>query len=345
MNGYVLHGPRDVRLESRSAPEVTPDDVLVKVSRAGICGSDIHYYTQGHAGAFVPKAPFVLGHEFSGVVVKTGAAVKNFRDGDRITVEPSIACGTCRYCRAGRYNLCSNMKFLGSASSYPHLDGGFAEYVMAPERNCFHLPDTIDDTVGALIEPLAVGTHAVMRAGSVAGKTLLITGAGTIGQSIMTVARALGATRIAVSDVDEYCLEFSSKHGADLAINPTRENFGPRAAEFAPFGFDVVFEASGSPAALSQALELVGRGGTLVQIGTQPSEVTLPANLTMSKEIQIVGSFRYAHAFPIVLDLLNSGSISVAHLVTHTFAFDKLVEGLETAVAGKNVIKVQVEIG
>lgn len=192
MKGYVLHGKNDIRLETREIPILTEGSVLIRATRSGICGSDIHYFSDGYIGRFVPRAPFVLGHEVIGRVVEVAEGVDELSVGDRVVVEPCFPCGKCHACRTGRYNLCGDMRIIGSAGSFPHLDGGFAQFVTAPELNCFRVPESITDELGALVEPLAVGVHAAVRAGELAGRRILITGGGSIGQAVMAAVRAFG---------------------------------------------------------------------------------------------------------------------------------------------------------
>lgn len=342
MRAWVLHGARDLRMENRPQPAAAPLSVVVRVARAGICGSDIHYYEDGRVGDFVLKTPFVLCHEFAGVVAERGAEVSTLSVGDRVVVDPTIPCRVCPACRRGRSNLCTNMRVFGSAASVPHLDGGFQEYVAVPASCCHRLPESVDDAVGALVEPLAVAAHAITRAGGVAGMRVLITGAGAIGQAVLTVARAMGAARIAVSDPVPFARSFALEHGADRAFDPSSPAAPAEMAAGAPGGFDVGFEASGSPRALRQAIESCARGATIVQIGTLPSDCSLPANLVMSKELSLLGSFRFANVFEKVLDLLAGGRISAGHLVTNVFPLAELPSAVETAALKGSAIKVQV---
>ena len=343
MKAYVLHGPTDMRYEDRPVATVGPNDVLIRVRRTGICGSDVHYYSHGQIGDFVPKEPFALGHEFAGETAELGSEVSGISVGDRIAVDPQLPCGECRFCRSGRYNLCPNMRFFGSASCYPHIDGGFGEFVAVPAPNCYVLPDGLDYGYAAMLEPLTIATHAVMRAarnGGIAGKRVLITGAGTIGQLVLLVARAYGASAIAVSDVEEFPREFALRSGADFAFDPRNDELGRYAADDT---IDVVIEVSGSPIALAQTLRLVGRGGTVVQVGTQPASVELPVNLIMSKELTVVGSFRSAHVIQPALDLAASGRINLQPAISAVYPFSQFQEAMDAAVAKDHVIKVQVE--
>jgi len=339
MQAYVLHGSKDLRLEERPKPELGSRDVLIDVKRVGICGSDVHYYLDYRIGDFVPQRPLVLGHEFSGDVAAVGTDAESFTVGDRVTAEPSIECRRCGYCRAGRYNLCENLRFIGTAATIPHIDGAFAEQLIVPERNCHRLDERLSYGAGALVEPLAVGAHGVMRAGPLAGVPVLITGGGTIGQMVLAMARVVGATDITMADIDPHAREFSLGHGAAAAFDPRDE---AAAAEQTARGFGAVFEASGSPAALSFAYRAAARGGRIVQIGTQPAEVTVPANLVMSKELTVIGSLRYAHVYPLVLDLMTSGRIEVDELITAVYPYVEMQNAMDRAVAKQAIVKVQV---
>ena len=343
MKAYVLHGVKDLRYGDRPVADVDSGSVLVRVRRTGICGSDVHYYTHGSIGGFYPKEPFALGHEFAGEIDRIGDQVSTVEVGDRVAIDPQLPCGVCEQCRGGRYNLCPNMRFFGSASCFPHIDGGFAQYVAVPERNCFTLPEGLDYGYAAMLEPLTVATHAVMRAsvaGGVAGRNVLITGAGTIGQLVLLVARAFGASFISVSDVEEFPRTFALESGADRAFDPREDDL----AEFSKReAIDLIIEVSGAPVALAGAYHLVRKGGTIVQVGTQPDTVELPANLIMSKELTVLGSFRSAHVIKIALDLAASGRIDLGRTISSVFPFSRLQDAMNAAVEKRNVIKVQVE--
>lgn len=343
MEAFVLHGIEDLRKEERTEPTVGDDDVLIRIRRTGICGSDVHYYSHYRIGDFIPQAPLVLGHEFAGDVVKVGKNVGAFSEGDRVTAEPSIECRNCAYCRSGRYNLCTNMRFCGTAATVPHIDGGFGEYVSMPARNCYLLPENLDYGAGALVEPMAVGAYGVMRAGNIAGKRVLITGGGTIGQMVLASARMVGAGEITVADPDGFAREFSLNHGASAAVDPTESGIAERL--FRDGGYEVLFEAAGNPRALEFCYRVAARGATMVQVGTQPESVTLPINLLMSKELSVYGSFRYAHVYPMVLDWMATGKVALDDLISVVYPYDDFQGAMDRAVEKRNVIKVQVEQG
>jgi L-idonate 5-dehydrogenase len=227
MQAYVLFGKQDMRLEQRERPHPQAGQVLIQFGYGGICGSDMHYYFKGANGDFVVKHPFVLGHEVSGTVIETGPEVTKLKPGDRVAINPNLPCGKCLFCRQGRENLCPKVRFWGSASTMPHTDGAYQEYVSAEERQCCAFPADFDLSIAAMAEPLAIG-HSVNRAGSLLGKSVLVAGAGTIGALILLVARAMGAKTIAVTDILDERLQRARQCGADLTINVGQESPGPR---------------------------------------------------------------------------------------------------------------------
>lgn len=345
MRAFLLHGAEDLREEEVTCPRPGPGEALIRVSRAGICGSDLHYFSHGRCGNFIPTRPFILGHEFAGEVAALGEGVHGLEPGDRVAVDPSQPCGHCKLCRRGRYNLCPEMRYFGSASVDPPINGCFAEFIVAPARNCLRLPEHFESSWGAMLEPLSVAAHAVMRSGGVAGKSVLITGGGTIGQMILKVAIAFGASGVVVSDLKPFARGFAREQGAVGAIDPTDADVAGQAGAFAPDGFEVVFEASGAPRALTQAIEMSGRGATVVQVGTLPDGVTIPANRLLTRELQYLASWRFANVFPMVVDLIEAGRIDVRPLVSRTFEFGQLPEAMVYAGNAEESIKVQIAMG
>lgn len=340
----VLHGQEDIRLETRDMPRVGPDSALVRIRRVGICGSDVHYFEHGRAGSFVPKRPFVLGHEGAGEVAEVGAGVTDLTTGTRVAIDPSQPCHRCRYCRSGRYNLCAAMRFLGSASTDPHVDGVFCEYIAVPAGNCSRIPAGMTFAQAALVEPITIAMHALKRAGPIAGASVAIMGGGTIGQLALVVARAFGAFPVTVTEVLDERRALAKTLGADAAWNPADPSFAEQARTVSADGFDVVVEASGSPAGLDQSIELARRGGTIVVVGTLPAEVTLAANRIMTKELQVVGSFRSANVFDEAVRLASSRRVSVEPLITSVLPFSSINEAMRLAMARGSVMKVQLEV-
>jgi L-idonate 5-dehydrogenase len=343
MKAFMLHGEKDLRKHDLPLPAVAPGQVLVRVKRAGICGSDIHYYSHGKIGSFIPKRPFVLGHEFAGEVVSAGDAAGAALVGQRVTVDPSIPCGDCKHCSSGRYNLCRNMRFYGSASCDPHIDGGFAEYTVAPAKNCFIVPDSLGWGEAAMIEPLSVVVHAARRAGDITGHSVLVTGGGAIGQLMALVARAFGASQVVMSDIAAYPRDLALHLGADAVLDAKEADFVQQATALTNGGFDFVFEASGSPYALAQAIAAADRGATIVQVGTLPTPVTAPFNSIMAKELNFLGSFRFAHVFATALDLAVTKKVNLTALISTVLPLSDMQKAMDLAVGKNEVVKVQIE--
>jgi L-idonate 5-dehydrogenase len=343
MKAFLLHGERDLRAHDIDLPAVPAGHVLLRVKRAGICGSDMHYYAHGKIGSFVPKRPFVLGHEFAGEVVSAGDGVGPALIGQRVTVDPSIPCGDCKHCNSGRYNLCRNMRFYGSASCDPHIDGGFAEYTVAPAKNCFIVPDSLGWGEAAMIEPLSVVVHAARRAGDITGCRVLVTGGGAIGQLMALVARAIGASQVVMSDIATYPRDLALRLGADAALDAKDADFEQQATALTNGGFDFVFEASGSPYALAQAIAAADRGATIVQVGTLPTPVTAPLNSIMAKELNFLGSFRFANVFATALDLAVTKKVNLTALISAVLPLSDMQKAMDLAVGKNEVVKVQIE--
>jgi L-idonate 5-dehydrogenase len=343
--GAVLHGAKDLRLESLPQPDLLPGQVLLRVRQAGICGSDLHYYQHGFCAAFVPTRPFVLGHELIADVLATATDVTAPVVGARVVVNPARHCGFCGYCQSGRGNLCRETIMLGSASTKPPTDGAFAQFVVVRADQCFPAPAGLDDGLGALIEPLAVALHAVKRAGTVSGKAVLVAGGGPIGLLVALTSRAAGALPVVVSDIVAERREIALKLGVDAVLDPASPALAAEVRSLAGEGFDVTFEASGAARALRQAFDLVRPGATIVQLGTLGTQdVPLPANQLMVREIQFVGSFRYGNVFEEAIRLAASGRVNLHPLISQVLPLARISEAMELAASKANVLKVQIKI-
>ena len=345
MLAAVLHDLKDLRIDERPVPELEPGKVLVRVRRGGICGSDVHYFQEGRFGSFAVTAPFVLGHEITGEVVAAADGVLTPAVGQRVVVNPARQCGHCDYCRAGRGNLCRNTRMLGSASTKPPTNGGFSQWLLVGAEQCFAVPPQVDDGLGAMMEPFAVALHALKRAGSVAGKQVIVTGGGPIGLLVLIAARACGATMIALSDPVAERRQMALKVGADSAFDPTEASFKDQVLALTGGGFEVLFEASGAPSALHQGFEVVRRGGTLVQIGVYLApELPVAMNELLVREFQLVGSFRYGNVWEEAIRLVTSGRVNLQPLISRVFPLRQAVEALELACAKTGVVKVQIDL-
>ena len=333
-----IHGAKDLRLEDDAAAELGPHDVEMRLGAGGICGSDLHYFQHGRVGAFVMREPLIPGHEVSGTVARIGAGVTRVKVGDKVAINPSHACGHCDYCNAGRLNLCRNMRFLGSASVYPHVQGMFRERFVMGERQLTPVTEAISLGELACAEPLSIGLHAVHRAGNLTGKTVLVTGGGTIGCMSVIAARLNGAAEIIVCDIAERPLEMAKRVGADRGIRSDQVG----EAELADIA-DVCIEAAGSPAALATCLKAARRGGRIVQVGTLPNDgVMFPANSIMARELDYVGAFRAAHAFDWAVQYLRTRRVDVRPLLSAQIPLSRSLEAFELAADRSRSTKVQV---
>jgi L-idonate 5-dehydrogenase len=333
-----IHAKEDLRIEPAEDPQIGPGQVLIRLGAGGICGSDLHYYFEGRNGSFVIREPLIPGHEASGVVARVGPGVTRVKPGDKIAVSPSHACGHCDYCREGREHLCRNMRFLGSASLYPHVQGMFCEYFVMGERQCYPVAGDISLGELAFAEPLAVALHAVNRGPALMGKSVLITGAGTIGCLAVIAARLAGSRQITVSDVLDRPLATATAVGADRTIRADRD-----ADALATPQFDVAYEVSGSFAALKACVASVKRGGTVVQVGTLPHEpLPFVVNEIMSKELDLKGAFRWGIEFDWAVDYLSSRRVDVRPLLSGQFPLQDAVKAFELAKDKTRSTKVQV---
>jgi L-idonate 5-dehydrogenase len=333
-----IHAKEDLRLDEFDTPAPAPGEVLLRLGAGGICGSDLHYYFEGRNGSFVVREPLIPGHEASAVVEAVGPGVTRVKKGDKVAVSPSHACGRCEGCRSGREQLCSNMKFVGSASLFPHVQGMFREYFVMAERQCY--PVAGDLTLGelAFAEPLAVALHTVHRGPDLMGKSVLVTGAGTIGCLTVMAARLAGARSITVSDILERPLAKAREAGADDTLRADRE--GDRLA--AP-QFDVCYEVSGSFAALKACVAAVKKGGVVVQAGTLPHEpLPFTVNEIMAKEIDLRGVFRWGIEFDWAVDYLSSRRVDVRPLLSGQYPLKDAVSAFAAAADKTRNTKVQV---
>ncbi len=338
----VIHAAQDLRLQDETPRELGPHDVMLKLGAGGICGSDLHYFKEGRVGAFVVREPLIPGHEASGVVDTVGSAVTRVKPGQKVAINPSHPCGKCDYCRAGRGNLCRNMFFLGSASVFPHAQGMFRERFVMGETQLTPI-DEPHISLGeiACAEPLSIGLHALHRAGSVLGETVLVTGGGTIGCMSIMAARLAGAAQVIACDVHDRALELAKTVGADRTVRTDKlspEEFAATLADIA----DVSIEAAGSPAALGTCLKATKRGGRIVQVGTLPLEIPFPANNIMSRELDYRGCFRAHLAFDWAVQAIRSRRVDVRPLISAQIPLSKSRDAFELALDRTRSTKVQV---
>lgn len=318
MIAAYLNGARNIELREEKIPEINDTQVLVNIKSIGICGSDIHYYEHGRIGPFIATEPLILGHESAGVVVKVGNKVKHIKEGTRVSLEPGVPCGRCENCKRGRYNLCPDIFFMASA---PHEHGAFREYIAYDANFIYPIPDNISFDEGAMMEPLAAAIFALRRADIKPGSSIVILGAGPIGLLIIQLARASGAIKIIVSDVNKTRLKLAEEFGATFVIDVSRTSLPDKIASLTyDHGADIVIEAAGHIETHKLCLEIAKRGGTIVFVGwTNESLIPLDVHKIGVKELDVRGMFRYCNTYPEAISLVSSGRVNVNKLITHKY--------------------------
>lgn len=342
MRSIVIHGAKDLRIDETATDPVGVGQVLVRIERGGICGSDLHYFNHGGFGAVRLREPMVLGHEVSGRVTALGEGVATLAIGDLVAVSPSRACRSCQYCLEGKPNHCLNMRFYGSAMPFPHIQGAFREELVADPSQCI-IANGLTAGEAAMAEPLAVCLHATRQAGEVLGKKVLITGSGPIGVLCVLAARRAGAAEIVVTDITDQTLAHARSAGADRTINTAvdRETMAGYAANKGYF--DVHMECSGAPAALASGVSALRPKGVLVQLG-MGGDMSVPMQAITVKELILKGSFRFHEEFETAVRLMQAGLINVKPLITHSVPLEQAQSGFYLASDRQQAMKVQIEL-
>ncbi len=344
MRSAKLTAIRTVEIFDEPMPEIRGDkDVLIKVKAVGICGSDVHYYTDGMIGSQVVKFPFTVGHEGAGIVEATGSAVTRVKPGDRIAIEPAMPCFGCDQCLAGRFNTCRKLKFLGCPGQ---AEGCLSEYIVMPETSCFPIPDSMNYEEASISEPLAIGYYAVKRSIPMKGKKIAILGAGPVGLCVLLSALEFGAAEIYVTDRLDYRLEMAMAMGAAWAANPDKADIVKGIYGACPEGMDCVFECCGQQSAMDQAVDLLKPGGRMMLIGIPATSerVSFKIDLIRRKELDIRNVRRQNECCQSALDFIASGKINVNLMVTHRFGLEDTGKAMET-VAGYSdgVVKAMID--
>lgn len=333
MRASVLTRAGEIRLQERAVPSPRADEVIVRVTAVGVCGSDVHFYRDGRLGDWVVDEPLVLGHESGGVVVATGTDVEPSRIGQRVSVEPQHPASASPEVLRGEYNLDPAMRFF----AVPGTDGAFQEYVAIQSPFAHAVPDAVSDHAAALLEPLSVAVAAVRKGAVGVGARVLITGAGPIGVVLAQVARAAGATDVLVTDVAPERRRSVLRFGATDALDPVAD-----AAQISRSAVDVYFDASGAAPAVRSGIEALRPGGRAVLVGMGAPEYPLPISQIQNKEILLTGTFRYANTWPAAIALVASGRVDLDAMVTGTFGLDHVQDALEST-ADPRTIKSVVE--
>jgi L-iditol 2-dehydrogenase len=330
MLAAVLHKAHDLRMEQVAKPTVQgPDDVLIRIGAVGVCGSDVHFLERGRIGNFVVEQPVILGHEAGGTVVEVGSAVKQFRSGDRVAIEPGRSCRKCEFCHRGEYNLCQEMIFLAA----PPVHGAFCEYLVWPADFLFALPDNVSLEEGAMCEPLSVGMWAASRAKVTPGDSVAVLGAGPIGLTALQAAAYFGATTIIVTDFVQFRLDAARRLGATHTVNLGEADAVEAIMDLTGGrGVDVSFECAGAIPSTQQCIHITRAGGTVQLVG-MPSvdSFELPVYDMIGKELNVGGLFRYRNCYPPSIAGIASGRIDVKSLITHRYPLAECPEAMAFA--------------
>jgi L-idonate 5-dehydrogenase len=341
MKAVVIHKAKDLRIEEREALQPGAGHVAVAIKRGGICGSDLHYYKHGGFGTIVLKEPMVLGHEVAGEIVALGHGVSALKIGQRVAVSPSLPCGVCIYCQKGQQNHCLDMRFYGSAMRMPHIQGAFQQQLVAEARQCHVIADGVSIEEAAFAEPFAVTLHAIVRAGSLAGKHVLVTGCGPIGVLAIAAAHLHGAQHIVATDISDFTLAMAHKMGAAQTVNVVNGTDAMAGYKANKGSFDVMIEASGNESALRMGLECLRPRGVLIQLGLG-GDISIPQNMIVSKEIEIRGSFRFHEEFALAVDLINTKRVDLKPLLTEVVPIEDAVRAFDLALDRSKAMKVQI---
>jgi L-gulonate 5-dehydrogenase len=319
----LLREPYQLELVDRPQPRPGPDEVVVRLRAAGICGSDVHGLAGEHPLMTLPR---VLGHELAGQIDAVGTQVTRVSIGDHVVVDPMLRCGQCRPCQLGRYNCCENLRVLGV-----HIDGGFAESIALPQGQVHVIPETLPWEMGALVEPLAVGAHGVARARVSDGDTVVILGAGTIGLAALLAAKR-HQVRAIVLDILDWKLERARELGADLVLNPaTQDGIEAVMAFTEGQGAEVVLEAAGSPVTVAASVNYVASAGRIGVIGITGREIPLYQSEFTRKEVDVLFSRNSLDQFPRVIGRIGRGKTDPRPLITHRFPFADAKRALQFA--------------
>ncbi len=336
----VVHGANDIRIESGPVAPARTDEALVAIAYGGICGSDLHYWQHGAAGESVLKAPMRLGHEASGTVVVAASDGSGPAVGTAVAIHPATPGGTGAKYPTDRPNLSPGCRYMGSAAQTPHNDGLFVGQLAIPTRMLRPLPEGLDLRLASLAEPASVAWHAVSRAGDVAGKTVLVIGTGPIGALIVAVAKRNGAADIVAVDLEDYSLGIARKLGATRTID-ARDADAITAVEA-----DLTLECSGNHRGLASAIAGTARGGRVVMVGLLPTgDQPVPMSLAITRELELVGSFRFNDEMDEVITALADGSLDVEAVITAENTAENSLAAFELAKDASRSSKVVLRSG
>lgn len=314
MNALILTEYKQLHVEDSPIPGCGSADVLIQVAACGICGSDVHGY-DGSSGRRIP--PIVMGHEAAGVVAAVGSEVRSVAIGDRVTFDSTVSCAKCDFCLRGDVNLCENRQVVGVSCGEYRRAGAFAEYIAVPETIVYRLPESLSFAEAAMLEAVSVALHAVKVSSLEGGETALVIGAGMIGLLILQAAHAAGCSRVFVADVDATRLEMATKLGADATLLASGTSLLDDVLRLTNGrGVDVALEAVGRNETVASAIDCVRKGGTVTLVGNIEPQVELPLQKVVTRQLRLQGSCASAGEYPAAIELVSSGKIKVAPMIS-----------------------------
>jgi len=315
MKALVLKEYNNFVYEDVPEPEIGADEVLIQVKTCGICGSDVHGM-DGSSGRRIP--PIIMGHEAAGVIAKVGENVREFSEGDRVTFDSTIYCGTCYFCRRGQINLCDNRRVLGVSCDEYRQHGAFAEYVAVPQRILYKLPDGVSFERAAMVEPISIAFHAVELTPISLNDTAVVVGSGMIGLLVIQALRLAGCGRIIAVDIDQGKLDLASQLGADDVFRADQVNTTQKIRNLTDNrGAEIAFEVVGNTQALNTAISSLKKGGFLTLIGNLSPNAELPLQVAVTRQITAQGSCASCGEYPACLDMIANGKINVDALISN----------------------------
>lgn len=331
-----------MRVVDIEKPAPKPHEALIRIESTGVCGSDMHYFSEGRIGKTVITTPIILGHEYAGIVEDVGSEADRSLIGKRVAVEPGIPCMRCEFCLKGHYNVCPTLQFPGG----PPNDGALCEYICVHAAFCFPVPEAMTSAEAAMIEPLAVALHAIELANLKAGETVAILGLGPVGLLTAQAARVAGAGKIYGCDLHDYRVAASSKHGVDAAFNAANENtLDTILRETNGRGVDIAIDCARSTETPAMCCRIARPAGRCVLVGISGEENgVFPVDIARRKELTITWCRRFLFNFPTAIDLVASGRIDVKSMITHSYPLDRSLEAFNLVEqAADGVLKASID--
>lgn len=323
MKQAVMVLPGQIVFKEVPIPEITEEQVLIRIMRIGVCGSDIHVYHGEHP---YTSYPVVQGHEVSGEIALVGKNVTDLMQGDRVTIQPQVVCGQCFSCKNGDYHICDELKVMGFQTT-----GMASEYFAVDSNKVLKLPDDMSFDVAAMVEPIAVASHALSRGGSVKGKKVLVLGAGTIGNLVAQVAKARGAKSVMITDLSDFRLDLAKQCGIDFWINPTKVDLSHAIKDY--FGedkADLILECVGVNPTMDQAITNARKGTSIIVVGVFGQKAMVDLGIVQDRELSLIGTLMYKHEdYLNAIEMINDSKVNPEPLITTHFSFKDYIKAYE----------------